>query len=250
MEFGGLLAWDNNGVITGCGVLANDGRPVENSYVTGGGAIVKVNRETGIIENSYNNLSINCSNPSAENASMAAENQGIIRNCYNTGNLTSPNPGSGGISAINHNGSTVFNCYNAGAVSGSVFSGEPGSKLSDVFYQTGNGVFSAAGTGLSEAQMKGDDLLKALNKNVAKTEGLDQWLIKEGVNNGYPILGTVPDRYTISTDIKGKGSLTISDDEGQEIHKAVGGVKVKAEAAPGDGRQVSNLKLYDEKGKR
>lgn len=249
MEFGGLLAWDNNGVITGCGVLANDGRPVENSYVTGGGAIVKVNRETGIIENSYNNLSINCSNPSAENASMAAENQGIIRNCYNTGNLTSPNPGSGGISAINHNGSTVFNCYNAGAVSGSVFSGEPGSKLSDVFYQTGNGVFSAAGTGLSEAQMKGDDLLKALNKNVAKTEGLDQWLIKEGVNNGYPILGTVPDRYTISTDIKGKGSLTISDDEGQEIHKAVGGVKVKAEAAPGDGRQVSNLKLYDEKGK-
>lgn len=249
LTFMSLVARENNGLITGCGVLRNQGGMVNNSYNGAIGAITQSNGKTGVIENSYNALSITASDKYARTASIAADNAGVIRNCYNVGDLTSVNNRSSGISTINYGGSAVFNCYNAGAVNGSVFSGESGCKISDVFYQTGNGVYSNTGTGLSQAQMKGDALLTALNKNVAKTEGLDQWLIKDGINEGYPILGTVPDRHTISSDIKGKGSLTITDDEGKEIHKAVSGAVVKAEAAPESDRQVDKLRLWDENGK-
>ncbi|MCU7377784.1 hypothetical protein OBO34_05365 [Clostridiales Family XIII bacterium ASD5510] len=244
LGFMSLIARENNGLITGCGILGDKTRPVTNSYDGVIGAIAQSNGKAGTIENCYNSLSITANGKYSRLGAIAGDNAGIIRNCYNTGDLSSDSSFS-----YNRKASTVFNCYDAGIVRGSVFSGEQGADIRDVFYQTGKDVYSSQGIGLTEEQMKGNDLLAALNKNVTKTEDLCRWIIKEGTNSGYPILGTVPDRYALSTDIKGKGSLIVADEEDKEIHKAVSGQAVKVTATPEGGRQVDNLKLYDEKGK-
>ena len=249
------FAGENNGLITGCSYRgAETGKMYCNSANGDFGIFARENRKTGVIRNCYNAVSVRSD---GNIGGIACNNRGTIINCYNTASFAyyrNPDKKTFDAGIAVHNDDLVENCYNTWV------SREPGDspivsinsgegKIVDAFYSDWGVVAAVSGTRLTDSQMKGDYMLNILNKNVAKTEELCQWIIKEGTNSGYPILGTVPDRYALSADIKGKGSLTITGDEDKEIHKAVSGQAVKVTATPEDGRQVDNLKLYDEKGK-
>lgn len=239
----GILAGYNEGLITGCGIEGN-GKVLQTvNYTTGAIYSMLVCHNVGTIENCYNNLSMRTTQNHAICCAIAGDGYGEVRNCYNRGDLSSLHEDSSyGICPKGK----VFNYYNTGQIKGSLADTDLDTT---VFSQTGTVTKGNKGVQLAEYQMKSDEFLKRLNANALKYEGLNQWVFKEGKNDGYPMFGLIPQWHAVSTDIKGKGTLALKDESGAAVKRAPATAKIQVKAVPDSGKVVDNIKLYDAKGK-
>ncbi len=202
---GGVVGY-NLGTITNCyntgavsgtfyvgGVIGNNVGAVTNCYNTGEvfgsdrffGGVVGCNNSNdnnkGSLKNCYNTGSVTATGQYAYAGGVVGYNMSTTSNCYNTGNVLSSGT-RGGIAGLNEgiNGDTaaIKNCYiDANRVTG----------VDIIGYKKGEGAIDTNVSGLTTAQMTGDDALSDSNmKFVFSTPEENPWLTKA---NGADVSG-------------------------------------------------------------
>ena len=193
------------GVVGPAGEIVFNSGKIENCYNTGAvsgdgcaGGVVGANMVT--ITNCYNAGAVNSGFFAGGVAGFCGENT-IVTNCYNTGAVSCDEYVGGVVGA---NGATITNCYNTGAVSGNLYAGGvAGAYLYDgvsegSFFLKDTGVnttLSGIGDPSSDTGAtpeKSAAMKKESTFTDAKWDFNDTWIILPGVNNGYPILFSMP----------------------------------------------------------
>ncbi len=207
-DVGGLIGYDHDGTVsnsysTGAvygvniagGLIGlNDGGAVNDSHSTGavtgaqyGGFGGLIGANGGSVSNSYSTGAVAAYGHDGNVGGLIGSNGGTVSNSYSTGAVTSWSYGGvGGL--IGSNGGAVSNSYSTGAVSsvggysttGGLVALNSGTITNSYWDITTSGQgTSAAGTGLTDAQMK-------QKASFSGFDFINVWEIDEGVS--YPLL--------------------------------------------------------------
>ena len=183
----GLVSYMYAGIIEKC---YNTGNINPNGGQFGAGILGYANASNAIIRKCYNRGEIS----GFQSGGIVGGLLGQCYDCYNIGDITSNSQNGGIVGQLYASTSAVVsNCYNVGSCSGSGIIGAKSGTGEDYTVNNNYYLSGTASTGYAnwynnddgaesktEAFMKSDAFVELL--------GTDNWMIKTGENNGYPVL--------------------------------------------------------------
>ena len=187
-DFIGGICAINYGEISNCSNYAN---VTGKKGVAGIAAFLDKN---GTVKNCYNVGNIYAKNHYAAGISSTLYSMTcVVENCYNVGSMSATiDYASGIVSAMEGEGGIVRNCYNinnniVASTKGAIMAYLRFGKVEKSYWLEGIIPYTHCvdgatfqGEEMTETEMKSNDFVKKL--------GEDNWVIVEGMNNGYPVL--------------------------------------------------------------
>ena len=198
---GGLAGGAGGGIIVNC---------YSKSDVKGGnynGGLIGYLESSSTISKSYSSGIVNCVYSGlGGTGGLVGTSEGNINNCFSTSDIYGEGETYGGGFVGRQEGGNIENCFSTGTINSDLSGGFEGSGYGNVvnsFWDTEtSGVeISAAGTGLTSAEMKTKQtFLDAGWDFVGETENgtEDIWDMDGVTNNGYPFLNWIPHPIAIA----------------------------------------------------